>query len=93
MECIETILQDIESGIFFDSHYVIDRMIRDFSDDYLGIAQRIDPETIKLTLRVHQQIGNMILKFNGALVERQDAQSLSMNIHGNESSCALWKRI
>ena len=93
MECIETILQDIESGDFFDSHYVIDRMIRDFSDDYLRIAQKIDPETIKLTLRVHQQIGHMILKFNGTLVERQNAQSLSMNIHGNESSCALWKRI
>lgn len=93
MECIETIIQDIEVNSFFDSHYVIARMIRDFSDNYLRIAQKIDPETKHLTLRVHQQIGNMINKLNGRLVERQNSQSLSMNIHGNESSCALWKRI
>ena len=93
MECIETILKDIEAGIFFDSHYLVDRMVRDFSDDYLRIAQKVDSETENLTLRVHQQIGHMIAKFKGTLVERQDAQSLSMNIHGNESSCALWKRI
>jgi hypothetical protein len=93
MECIEKILQDIETGRFFDSHYVINRMIRNFSDDYLRIAQNTDPETVNLTLRVHQQIGNMISKFKGTLVERQETQSFSMNIHGGESSCALWKRI
>ena len=93
MNCIETILQDIELGSFFDSHFLIDRMIRDFSDDYLRIAQNIDPETTNLTLRVHQQIGNMISNFKDTLVERQQAQSTSMNIHGSESTCALWKRI
>lgn len=93
MECIERILRDIEIGSFFDSHYVINRMICDFSDDYLRIAQSTSPETVNLTLRVHQQIGNMISKFKGALVERQEAQSFSLNIHGGESSCALWKRI
>ncbi len=93
MECIETILQDIEVGCFFDSHFVVDRIIRDFSDDYLRIAQNTNPSTEKLTLRVHQQIGNMIARFKGELVERQNGQSWSMNIHGNESSCALWKRI
>ena len=59
MECIETILQDIEVGCFFDSHFVVDRIIRDFSDDYLRIAQNTDPSTETLTLRVHQQIGNI----------------------------------
>jgi hypothetical protein len=93
MDCIETILQDIKVGCFFDSHFVVDRIIRDFSDDYLRIAQNTDPSTEKLTLRVHQQIGNMIARFKGELVERKNGQSWSMNIHGNESSCALWKRI
>jgi len=93
MECIENILQEIEIGCLFDSHYVVDRMIGDFSDDYLRISQRIDPETKNLTLRAHQQIGHMIAKFKGTLVERQKAQSWSVNIHGNASSCALWKRI
>ena len=93
MKSIEIILQDIEIGCFFDSHFVIDRMIRDFSDDYLRIAQNTDSSTEKLTLRVHQQIGNMIAKFKGVLVERINGQSCSMNIHGEKSLCALWKRI
>jgi len=93
MECIEIVLKGIEVSCFFDSHYVVDSLIRDFSDDYLRIAQRIDPETNNLTLRIHQQIGHLIAKFEGALVERQPGKSWSVNIHGKASSCALWKRI
>jgi hypothetical protein len=93
MECIQAILEEIEVGCFFDSHYVTNRMISDYSDDYLRISQGIDPATNNLTLRVHQQIGHMIAKFKGTLVERQPDQSWSMNIRGNASSCALWKRI
>jgi hypothetical protein len=93
MNSIEAILREIEVGSYFDSHMVINRMIRDFSDDYLRIAQNTDEATENLTLRVHQSIGHMIAKFKGELVERQDGQSWSMNIHGSESLCALWKRI
>lgn len=93
MKSIESILQDIDVGYFFDSHYVVDSLIRDFSDDYLRIAQRIDTKTNNLTLRIHQKIGHLIAEFEGSLVERQPAQSWSMNIHGNGSPCALWKRI
>ena len=92
MNCIEEILLCIESGCFFDSHYVVECMIRDFSDEYLAIAQKID-STNTLTLRTHQQIGNLIAKFEGKFVERQNDQSHSLNIHGNGSTCALWKRI
>ena len=92
MNCIEEILLGIESGCFFDSHYIVKCMIRDFSDDYLAIAKKID-STNNLTLRTHQQIGHLIAKFEGKLIERQNDQSHSLNIHCNGSKCALWKRI
>jgi hypothetical protein len=82
----------IETGCFFDSHYVVECMIQEFTDDYLSVAQKIDSKN-NLTLRVHQYIGNLIAKFEGKLVERQNDQSHSLNIHGNSSTCALWKRI
>ena len=91
MKCIQEILVGIEKGCFFDSHYVTDLLIKDYSDEYLVMANNIDAEDT-LTLRLHQQIGKKIAKFTG-LVERQDGQSWSLNIHGNGSSCALWKRI
>lgn len=92
MECIEKILMGIETGCFFDSHYVTECMRREFSDEYLAVAQKIDSKN-NLTLRTHQHIGHLIAKFEGKLVARQNDQSHSLNIHGNGSTCALWKRI
>jgi len=92
MECIEQILQDIQIGCFFDSHYVTNQLTSGYSDEYLGIAQRIKSKE-NLTLRTHQRIGNEIAKFKDRLVERQPGESWSVNIHGKANSCALWKRI
>lgn len=92
METIEKILMGIEIGCFFDSHYVTETLISNFSDEYLKIAQGLSP-TNNLTLRLHQKIGNLISSFEGKIVERQPMQSWSLNIHSNASSCALWKRI
>ena len=92
MKCIEEILLSIDTGCFFDSHYVTECMRQDFSDEYLAIAKQIDSKA-NLTLRAHQQIGHQIAKFEGKLVTRQNGQSHSLNIHGNGSTCALWKRI
>jgi len=92
MECIEKILRDIHIGRFFSGHYVIDQLTSGYSDEYLGIAQRINSK-VNLTLRTHQRIGNEVAKFEGRLVERQPGESWSVNIHGKASSCALWKRI
>jgi len=92
MKCIEEILLGIETGCFFDSHYVTECMRQDFSDEYFSIVKQIDSEA-NLTLRAHQQIGHQIAKFEGKLVERQNGQSHSLNIHGKGGTCALWKRI
>lgn len=31
---VEKVIKDIDTGMYFDSHFVIDRVIRDFSDTY-----------------------------------------------------------
>jgi hypothetical protein len=92
MDAVEEILLGIEPGCFFDSHYVTDQLIENHSDEYLRIAQSINASTENLTLRTHQKIGHQIAKREGTHVERQSAQSYSRNIHGNASTCALWKR-
>ncbi len=91
MECIRQIIETIPQGAFFDSHFVIDRMIKDCSDDYLNFCGQFKGSNITLT--AHQQIGHQIAKFEGQLVRRQQSQSWSTNIHGNGSPCALWTRI
>lgn len=92
MKCIEETLLGIDTGCFFDSHHVTECMRRSFSNEYLAIAKQIDSKE-NLTLMTHRQIGHQIAKFEGKLVERQPAQSWPLNIHGNASSCTLWKRI
>lgn len=92
MECIQAILEDVTSGHFFDSHYIIDCAIKDHSDDYLRFVSQY-ANSDQPTFTAHQQIGQQIAKFEGKLVERQPGQSHSLNIHGNGCQCALWKRI
>ncbi len=93
MKCIEQVLKDIEVGRFFDSHYVIDRAIKEHSDEYIKFTSKY-ADSNEPTLTAHQMIGHQIAKFEGVLVERQQGQqSWSTNIHGNGSTCALWKRI
>jgi len=91
MECIRQIIDAIPHGSFFDSHFVIDRMITNYSDDYLAFCGQFKGDN--LTLTAHQHIGQQIAKLEGDLVERQHNESWSTNIRGNGSACALWKRI
>ena len=92
MKSIQKILEGVEKGCFFDSHYVSASLIKDYSEDYHALENNIDSDN-NLTLRTHQQIGHKIAKFEGKLVERQPAQSFSMNVNDKGSSCALWKRV
>lgn len=91
MDCVEKIVNEIPVGFIFDSHYVIQCMIKDYSDDYLNFCSGFKGNNITLTS--HQQIGHQIARLEGMLVKRQSSQSWSMNIHQNGSECALWGRI
>jgi hypothetical protein len=92
MECIREIVQGVKVGCFFDTHYVINRAIKDYSDDYLRFVSQF-ANSEQPTFTAHQQIGQQVAKYEKKLVERQASQSHSLNIHGNGSECALWKRI
>lgn len=89
---IKDIIRKIEKGNIFDSHFIIDTLIRDYSDDYLRFAAE-NLVSSKVTEYVHSEIAKIIASFRGTLVEQISDQSISYNIRGNISKCALWKKI
>ncbi|HUW56370.1 MAG TPA: hypothetical protein VMZ92_07015 [Planctomycetota bacterium] len=90
-EAVRAIVEQIQPGEMFDSHLVIDLLIRDFSDDYLRFASECPSD--RLTLTTHQRIGQVIASLEGELVERQNRQSRSLTIHNTLGKCALWLRV
>jgi len=91
-EAIESVVSEIEPGYTFDSHFVIRQLIKKDSDSYLRFCSQY-ADSNEATLTAHQQIGQEIKKLNGQLVDRQDFDSWSANIHGKGSKCAAWKKI
>ncbi len=94
-EAVRNIINSIPSGMIFDSHFVINQLIRNYSDEYLTFASGYanSPNMDRLTYRVHQQIGHVINSFKGDLIQRQPNDSWSENIHGNVNEVALWQKI
>ena len=90
-EAVRAIVEQIQPGEIFDSHLVIDLLIRDFSDDYLLFASESPGDQV--TLRTHQRIGRVIASLGRELVERQGRQSRSLTIHNTLGECALWLRV
>jgi hypothetical protein len=88
---IENVLLGVESGYVFDSHYVINELIINHSDEYLTFMSQFK-DSKQPTLTGHQMIGHEIKKCDGNIVERMDCQSWSKNIHGKHGGCALWKK-
>jgi hypothetical protein len=90
-QAVEQVLVDIPTGMAFDSHFVVDELIRLFSDEYLVFASRYSGGK-KPTLTTHQQIGNLIDRHRGSLVKRLPYDSYSKTIHGTKGKCAAWRR-
>ena len=88
---IETILDGIPKSFMFDSHFIIDQLIKNHSDEYIKFVTQF-ANGANPTLTAHQMIGHEINSFKNDLVTRQE-QSWSVNIHGNASECALWQKI
>lgn len=91
-DVIREILTGIPSGHVFDSHFIIDEILRRGSDEYIRFGSHY-AESETPTLTSHQQIGQQIASFEGILVERQPSQAYSYNIHNTASECALWRRL
>jgi len=86
---IQKIVEKIPSGKIFDSHYVINRLIRNYSDEYLVFASRITGSARK-TAKVHGLIAQEIKKLTS--VKQETGEFWSENIRGNASECAGWKK-
>lgn len=89
---IESIVLEARKGVMFDSHFVIDKIIREHSDEYLRFASNHLANSGE-TEYLHSQLAKLISSFEGILVLQQDQKSHSYNIRGNASECALWLRI
>ena len=89
---VEQIIKGIEKGTAFDSHFIIDTIIRNYSDNYLTFVAN-NLATSKVTEYAHSEIAKTIATFRGTLVKQFLNQSISYNIRGKASKCALWKRV
>lgn len=89
---IRTIVDEIPSRRIFDSHFVINRLIKHHSDAYLSYASTINATTDK-TLIVHGNIGKEIAKLGDSVLRQLPDLSWSENIHGNASECACWQKL
>jgi hypothetical protein len=90
-EAVRQIVGAIRSNFVFDSHYVIDQLIKNYSDEYIVFVSQYS-NSRQPTLTAHQQIGQVINNCTD-LVQRLDYQSWSETIHCDGGECALWKRI
>ncbi len=89
---IERILDGVETGRVFDSHFVVNELIEKHSDQYIRLAAKYAAGG-KPTLKTHEEIGRIIKGFVGILVERLDYESWSLTIHHTPGKCALWLKL
>jgi hypothetical protein len=91
-EAIREIIERVGPGEVFDSHIVIDLLIRDYSDEYLRFMARFS-DAPQPTFTGHQHIGQEIARFSPELVKRQGSQGRSRTIHDTLGPCASWLRV
>jgi len=90
-KAIRKIVGKIPSGMIFDSHFVIEQLIKKHSNAYLTFAASIGGAQ-KNTVSIHGQIGQEIERVCDDLVEKLD-DAWSTNIHGTPSKCKAWRRL
>ncbi len=83
---INTIIAEIPSDFIFDSHFVINELIKRFSDEYLAFARTFSSGE-NTTLTVHGQIG---IAINQIPTIKQVGKAWSENIHKIPSECTCW---
>ena len=93
-DTLREIIQEIPSGKIFDTHFVINQLIKKFSDTYLSFTSSINAKD--RTLHSHGNIGQEISKIANAgnlIQQLVQYESWSENIHGKVSECACWLRL
>ena len=90
-DAIKAIVTEIQSGMAFDAHFVIDTLIRNHGDVYLNYATTMTSQD-HITRTMHSQISRKISRLEGTLTTDLELQSWSYNIRGNVNECKLWRR-
>lgn len=89
---VERIVQGVPSGMVFDSHYVIDTLIKERSDVYLSFAAQQYPNGQASTPNFHAQIA-VVIRGLTHLVSQPQLRSWSYSIHDKAVDCELWQRL
>jgi hypothetical protein len=89
---IRQILDAIPSNYVFDSHFVIQQLLKNHSDEYLQFAAQYADNT-RPTFVTHGQIGQLINGFVGERIDQIELPGWSENIHGNASKCTCWRKL
>lgn len=89
---ILAIVNEVPRGHVFDSHFVINELIKRSSDQYLDFAGKFARGKGQPTLPTHGQIGRAINKLNGTVIEKL-GRAWSENIHKRQSRCTCWKKL
>ena len=85
-DAIAKIIDEIGAGNVFDSHYVISRLIKDYSDEYIHFAT---PK--QNTKQMHGIIAQLIDDLPNT--KQLGNNFYSENIHGKPSVCTYWEII
>ena len=91
-DAIKKIIESIQVDHYFDSHFIIQELIKNHSDEYLKFASKYK-DSQDITTLTHSQIGFLVKSLCKNNIIEQAGKSWSTNIHGKNSSCTMWKRI
>jgi hypothetical protein len=89
---IRKIVSEVPKGRIFDSHFVMNELVKRFSDQYLSFAGRFAGGEDQRTLAAHGQIGKRINKLDGTVIQRI-GKGWSENLHKKPSPCTCWKKL
>lgn len=89
---IKRILSTFAKDSVFDSHLVINIIIKNYHDEYITFVTKHLAKTGQ-TAYAHSQLAKIIASFENTLVTYLYDSSLSYNIKGDVSKCALWQKL
>ncbi|MDR3049990.1 MAG: hypothetical protein LBV16_09215 [Elusimicrobiota bacterium] len=86
-EAVKNVLKEIPSGCLFDTHTVINYLLKNNSDAYLSAHKNQNTDLY------HGYISRVIQVIDELAGIEKVGDSWSKNIHDNFTKCACWKKI
>jgi hypothetical protein len=90
-QAFEFIMNSIPKGFYFDSHFIIQNLIEEYSDDYLLFCSQY-VNSNEATRTAHAQIGKEIQKLCMTGLISQIGDSISYNLHHKKSKSTIYQK-